>query len=93
MGGAPRNLVPRSHFLLRIVKPSGRRRTDGVLDKQSFHGGLTNVVECRPPLGTFPEHKSGVGRAQLTAGFHTKTQNLVSSDMRADNTAKPNNSC
>ena len=28
MGGAPRNLAPRNHILVRIVKPSGCHRTD-----------------------------------------------------------------
>ena len=31
MGGAPRNPAPRSHFLVRIVKPSGCHCTDGHL--------------------------------------------------------------
>ena len=31
MGGAPRNLAPRNHFLVWIVKPSGCRCEDGHL--------------------------------------------------------------
>ena len=37
VGGAPKNLAPRNHFLAWIVKPSGCHCTDVALDKQSFH--------------------------------------------------------
>ena len=36
MGGAPRNLAPRNHFLAWIVKPSGRPCTDGHLTSRAF---------------------------------------------------------
>ena len=36
MGGAPRNLAPRSHFLAWTVKPSGCHCTDGHLTGRVF---------------------------------------------------------
>ena len=51
MGGVPRNPAPRNHFLAWIVRPSGCHPLHRLaLDTQSFHSGLTNIVECRPPL-------------------------------------------
>ena len=36
MGGAPRNLAPRSHFLVWIVKPSSCHCTDGHVNNRVF---------------------------------------------------------
>ena len=38
MGGAPRNLAPRSRFLVWVVKPSGCHCTDGHLTSGAFTG-------------------------------------------------------
>ena len=54
MGGAPRNLAPRNHFLVQIVKPSGRHCADGHSTSRVFTEDQLIVVECRPPLGALP---------------------------------------
>ena len=54
MGCAPRNTAPRSHFLAcncQTIRPPPHR---WALDKQSSHRGLTDIVECRTPLGALP---------------------------------------
>ena len=47
MGGAPRILAPRNHFLVGIAKPSGCHSTDAL-------GGKKHIVECRPLLRAPP---------------------------------------
>ena len=54
VGGAPRNLAPRNHFSVWIVKPSGCHCTDGHLTSRVFTEDQANIVECRPPLGARP---------------------------------------
>ena len=54
MGGAPRNPAPRSHFLVWIVKPSGRHCTEGHLTSRVFTEDRKISSECRPPLGALP---------------------------------------
>ena len=54
MGGAPRNLSPRNHFLVWIVKSSGCHCTDGHLTSR-VSLRIQHFVECRPPLGALPQ--------------------------------------
>ena len=49
MGGAPRNLAPRSHFLARIVKPSGCHCTDGHLTSTVFTEDQQISSSAEPP--------------------------------------------
>ena len=67
MGGAPRNLAPRNHFLVRIVKPSGCHCTD------AFGGNKYRRVPT-PPGSTSPFsdsrmalHAEGPGAGRLGA--------------------------
>ena len=54
MGGAPRNLAPRNHFLGVDCQIIRLPLHSWALDKQSFHSGSKHIVECRPHLGAFP---------------------------------------
>ena len=54
MGGAPRNLAPKNHLLVWIVKTSACQCTDGHLTCRAFSEGQQIIVECRPPSGALP---------------------------------------
>ena len=63
MAGAPSNSAPRSHFLARIVKPSGCHCTDGHLTSRVFAEDQNNRRVPTPLRSTSPFSEYAQSRA------------------------------